>query len=236
MGDLRSVYRFLAPALVEAGHRVATMDLRGHGESDATFTAYDDEAAAGDLLALTDHLGGPAVLIGNSMAAGAAVIAAARSPKSVSGLVLLGPFVRNPAVGTAQTLLFRAALLRPWGPAAWRAYYAKLYPGRPPADLDEHLSRIREWLRRPGRWRAFVATTRTSHAPAEAALRSVSAPALVVMGNKDPDFKDPAAEARWIADRLRAEVLMVPDSGHYPQAEYPEIVGPAVAAFAARLR
>ena len=36
MGDLRSVYRFLAPELVGAGYRVATMDLRGHGDSDAT--------------------------------------------------------------------------------------------------------------------------------------------------------------------------------------------------------
>ena len=40
MGDLRSVYRFLAPALVEARYRVATMDLRGHGDSDATFERY----------------------------------------------------------------------------------------------------------------------------------------------------------------------------------------------------
>ena len=42
MGDLRSTYRHLAPALVEAGFRVATMDLRGHGDSDATFSRYDD--------------------------------------------------------------------------------------------------------------------------------------------------------------------------------------------------
>ncbi len=42
MGDVRQVYRFLVPRLVEAGYRVATMDLRGHGESDTTFTAYGD--------------------------------------------------------------------------------------------------------------------------------------------------------------------------------------------------
>ena len=45
LGDLRSVYRFLAPALAEVGFRVATMDLRGHGESDTTYDAYDDVAA-----------------------------------------------------------------------------------------------------------------------------------------------------------------------------------------------
>lgn len=232
MGDLRSVYRFLVPELATVGFRVATMDLRGHGESDATFTTYDDVAAGGDLLALVEHLGGPAVLVGNSMGAGAAAWAAAEVPEVVAGLVLVGPFVRNAPVGRGAALAFRLGLLRPWGPVAWNAWYAKLYPGRPPADLAEHRARIRESLRRPGRWRAFLATTRTSHAPVGARLGEVRAPALVVMGARDPDFPDPAAEAAWVAERLRAEVLLVPEAGHYPQAEYPEVVGPAVARFA----
>lgn len=33
MGDSRRAYRFMAPALVEAGYRVAALDLRGCGES-----------------------------------------------------------------------------------------------------------------------------------------------------------------------------------------------------------
>jgi pimeloyl-ACP methyl ester carboxylesterase len=37
--DLRASYRFLAPALKEAGYRVACTDLRGHGDSDATFSS-----------------------------------------------------------------------------------------------------------------------------------------------------------------------------------------------------
>jgi pimeloyl-ACP methyl ester carboxylesterase len=235
MGELRSVYRFLAPGLVEAGYRVTTMDLRGHGDSDATFSSYDDVAAAGDLIALVEHFGGPAVLVGNSMAAGAAVYAAAEEPGLVAGLVLIGPFVRDIPIGVVQRLSFRLALLRPWGPAAWSAYYARLYPGRPPADLDDHRARIRESLRRPGSWRAFIATTHTSHAPAEARLAAVRAPALVVMGERDPDFPDPAAEARLIAGRLNAEVVIVPGAGHYPQAEYPEVVTPAVLAFLDRI-
>src|SRR5512140_2172703 len=52
MGDLRSSYRFLAPALVAAGYRVATMDLRGHGDSDPTFAECDDVAAGTDVVAL----------------------------------------------------------------------------------------------------------------------------------------------------------------------------------------
>src|SRR3972149_5757052 len=67
MGDPRSVYRFLSPVLVDAGFRVAPLDLRGHGDSDATFRAYDDVAAGRDILALVAELGGPPIGIGNSM-------------------------------------------------------------------------------------------------------------------------------------------------------------------------
>lgn len=234
MGDLRSVYRFLVPALTDAGFRVSTMDLRGHGDSDATFDAYD-VAAGTDLIALAEHLGGPAVLVGNSMGAGAAAWAAAEAPHLVAGLVLVGPFVRNAPVGFAAGLAFRLALLRPWGLAAWNMYYAKLYPGRPPADLAEHRARIRESLRRAGHWQAFARTTHTSHDPVEARLSQVRAPTLVVMGGSDPDFPDPVVEARFIAERLDAEVFVVPGAGHYPQAEYPELVNPVVVRFARRV-
>jgi pimeloyl-ACP methyl ester carboxylesterase len=231
MGDLRSVYRFLAPELAKAGYRVAAMDLRGHGDSDATFSEYDDVACGTDLMALAKHLGGPAVLIGNSMSAGAAVLAAADAPDLVAGLVLTGPFVRNPHASSIARIGFRAAMLRPWGASVWTAYYRKLYPGRPPADLDEHRRRIHAALRKPGHAKAFQKTTHTSHAPAEARLGGVRAPALVVMGERDPDFPDPTVEAGFVADALHGEVLMVPNAGHYPQAEYPEVVTPSVLTF-----
>src|SRR5450631_944837 len=61
MGDLRASYRFLAPALRAAGYRVASTELRGHGDSDATFSSYGDAETAADVLALIDELGGSAV-------------------------------------------------------------------------------------------------------------------------------------------------------------------------------
>jgi pimeloyl-ACP methyl ester carboxylesterase len=231
MGDLRSVYRFLAPALAEAGYRVATMDLRGHGESDATFSAYDDVATGTDLIALVERLGGPAVLVGNSMSAGGAAWAAAERPDLVVGLVLIGPFVRNVPIGHLTELMFRFAMARPWGPRVWNGYYRKLYPGRLPADLDEHRARIRASMKRPGHARAFVATTHTSHAPVEARLSEVHCPTLVVMGDRDPDFSNPAAEARLVANRLGGTVLLVPGAGHYPQAQFPEVVTAAMLKF-----
>ena len=235
MGDVRSVYRFLAPALAAAGFRVAAMDLRGHGGSDVTFDAYDDVAAGSDLMALAKHLGGPAILIGNSMGAAAACWAAAEAPELTAGLVLLGPFVREPKANPLGKLMLRLALIRPWGPAAWKAYFRTLYPTRREAEYEAHFAEVTENLRSPGHWDAFHKTTHTSHDPAEARLGEVHAPTLVVMGEKDPDFPDPAIEARWIADRLKGEVLMVPGAGHYPQAEFPEVVSPAVVKFVRRI-
>jgi pimeloyl-ACP methyl ester carboxylesterase len=234
LGDLRGVYRYLAPDLAAAGFRVATMDLRGHGDSDDGFTAYDDVAAGQDALALAAHLGGPALLVGNSMTGGAAVWAAAEAPDLVAGLVLIAPFVRD-TMKPWQRLAFRLALVRPWGPRVWRAYYRTMYPGRPPADLDAHRDAITASLRRGRHWRSFVRTSRTSHAPAAARLGAVRAPTLVVVGDKDPDWPDPVAEGRFVADALGGEFVVVPGSGHYPMAEYPEVVGPAVVAFARRV-
>jgi len=113
MGELRSSYRHTRPALVHAGFRVATMDLRGHGDSDATFAAYDDVAAGTDALALIEHLRQPAVLIGNSMSAGAAVWAAAEESHLIDGLVLIGPFVRNVPMNPLLGLIFRLAMSGP---------------------------------------------------------------------------------------------------------------------------
>jgi pimeloyl-ACP methyl ester carboxylesterase len=229
MGELRQSYRLLTPLLAEQGCRVVTLDIRGHGDSDATFSSYDDVALASDILALVDKLGEPAFLVGNSMAAGACVISAADAPAKVKGLALLGPFVRDPPGGALTKLLFRILLTKPWGPAAFLSYYPQWLPGQKPAGYEPHKKRVRDNLRRPGHWAAFVQTTRTSHAPAERRLSAVQTPAVVVMGTADVDWKDPAAEATWVGEQLHAEVVMVPDVGHYPQAQAPETTAEAIA-------
>jgi pimeloyl-ACP methyl ester carboxylesterase len=231
MGELRSSYRFLAPALVAAGYTVATTDLRGHGDSDATFSSYGDVATAGDILALIEELGEPAVIVGNSMSAGAGVIVAAEHPERVTGLVLVGPYVRNPQVSAVMMAMFRAMMAPLWIATTWKAYMPTLYSGQKPVDFDRYRASVVASLRRPGYAKAFSLTTRTDHAPAEAVLAKVTAPALVVMGDRDPDFKDPAAEARWVGETLNAEVVMVADAGHYPQSQQPQVTSGAVLRF-----
>jgi pimeloyl-ACP methyl ester carboxylesterase len=234
MGELRSIYRFTVPVLSANGFRVASMDLRGHGDSDASFSRYDDSAAASDVEALIEHLGAPAVIVGNSMGGAAAVMIAAARPELVAGLVLMGPVVRDQPTGPVSSLLQRLLMGGPWARAAWASYLPRLSPGRRPEDFAEHRAAIVASMRRPGYTQAFRKTTRTDHAEAEARVGDVKAPAIVIMGERDPDFRDPAGEAQWLSERLKGEVVMVPGAGHYPQAEYPEIVGPPLLAFVSR--
>jgi len=231
MGDLRGEYRFLAPRLAEAGFRAASLDVRGHGESS---TAWDDFSVAGvgsDALALVRALNaGPAILIGDSMAGGAAVWAAAEAPQLVSGLVLIDPFVRGEPSWFSR-LLTGLLFARPWGPAAWAAYYASLYPARKPDDFQAYRHALQANLAQPGRMEALQHMLAASKRASEERLARVKAPALVLMGSKDPDFKNPEAEAAWVAGQLNAPYRMISGAGHYPHAEMPEVTAPHILAF-----
>ena len=147
-------------------------------------------------------------MIGNSMAAGAAVIAAADRPDLVSGLVLAGPFVRNVPMPAGMGLAMKLALLKPWGPRVWRTFHRRLFTAQVPADYPAYRDELMVSLARPGAWRAFQQTARTSHQPAEDRLDRVKVPTLVVMGTADPDFKEPAVEADLVAGRLGGRCLL----------------------------
>ena len=111
IGDSRHSYRFLAPRLVAAGYRVANVDIRGCGDSSLGWAGYSRTDIAGDLVAVVRHLGGPAVIIGQSISGGAATIAAASAPEVITGVIELAPFTRNQPVdlgGLLRVRRFRA--------------------------------------------------------------------------------------------------------------------------------
>lgn len=240
MGDLRSADAALVDALVADGFRVASLDQRNLGDSDRGFDALGDEVTASDYLALVEHLGGgPAVLVGTSMAASSAIIAAAERPELVRGLVLLSPFVRNGGGSPALArLMYRVLFARPWGVGMWASYYrATLNRGTVPAGHAEHVAAIRAAMSRPGRLADFRRLMLVlDHAPAEARVAEVRAPVLAVVGALDPDYKDPAAELAHVAEVLPgARTLLVDDAAHYPHRQRPDVVLPAVRAFVAEV-
>ena len=233
LGDSRRSYRFLAPALVAAGYRVANLDLRGCGGSSVGWDGYSRTDIAGDLVALVRHLGGgPAVLVGQSISGGAVTIAAATAPDLVAGAVELAPFTRKVSYSLGGLLrvsryrrgfvLLARTLLG--SRSAWKGYLDLAYPTKP-ADWDAELGRIDAMLREPGRMKALQAMCSASPTDAGARLADVRCPVLVVEGDLDPDFVDPRAEGEAVLADLPAglgELAVLPGVGHYPHAQAPD--------------
>jgi pimeloyl-ACP methyl ester carboxylesterase len=243
LGDHRQAFRFVTPQLVAAGFRVAAVDMRGHGESSVgAWKSISRTDVAGDLIALVRHLGGPAVIVGHSLAGGSATIAAATAPELVSGIVGIGPFTRKVEYslgGLLRNRRYRRATLRLGGLMmlrslnSWMGYLDLAYPEKP-ADYAAYMTALRAKLEEPGRTAELLKTLKTTPADAAAQLPHVTGPALVIMGGEDPDFADPRAEADAIVAGMPAgagTVAMIDGAGHYPHAQTPDRVAALIAAF-----
>ena len=244
IGDLRQSYRFLAPLLVKAGHRVANANLRGHGDSSIGFASISRSDVAGDLLALIRHLGGPAVIVGQSLSGGAATIAAAQAPELVAAIVEINPFTRVPKSDLGAMLRirrYRQGGLLFGGAIAfhslrmWLRYLDVAYATKPP-DWADYRAALRAKLKEPGRMSEFLKTMKTDGADAEAELPNVQCPVLIVMGTADPDYPDPTAEGEAILAALRpglGTLRTLEGAGHYIQAEHPNELAALTTSFLA---
>jgi pimeloyl-ACP methyl ester carboxylesterase len=248
IGDRRQAYRFLAPRLAQAGYRVVSADLRGHGESSMGWTSVTGTDAitrtdvAGDLLALIRHLGGPAVIVGHSISGGAATIAAAKQPDLVAGIVEINPFTKTQKLslsGLLRIRRYRRGMPRLLGTqffrslGLWMRYLDVAYPTKP-ADYAEYMAALSAKLREPGRMAEFMKTGKSTPADAAAQLPNIACPALVIMGTLDPDFADPGAEGEAIVAAMPpglGTVAMVDGAGHYPHAQCPDEVAALVIPF-----
>ena len=212
------------------------MDVRGFGETSARWGDYSAHAVGRDALALIEHLGaGPAIILGNSFAAGSALWAAHDVPAQVAGVVLLGPIVHDLKPSRLQSLALKIGFGGPWRVGFWTTYWNSLFPTCRPADQQEVRAALARNLREPGRMAALGAMIGLSKADTEAMLSMSRVPALIVMGSRDPDFPDAVAEARWLETQLHAESLIVDGAGHYPHTEMPERVAPGILSFIASL-
>ncbi|MCC9178707.1 alpha/beta hydrolase [Arthrobacter sp. zg-Y20] len=235
MGDSRRSYRFVMPALVAAGYRVANLDIRGCGESSTDWPGYSRTDIAGDLVALVKHLGGPAVLVGQSISGGAGTIAAADAPDLIAGVVELAPFTRKQSMDLAGMLRvqpYRAAsvqlmltMLR-GNVANWLKYLDTAIPVKP-ADWASERSRIAATMQDPGHMKVLQAMMKTTPVDAGARLADVASPVLIIQGSADPDWADPRAEGERIIADLPAglgRLEVIEGAGHYPHAQTPNEV------------
>jgi len=216
-GSVRT-WRKQAPVLA-ASHRVTAYDRPGFGQSqwlDIWPLDYLDQDVK-DLIALLDALDiGRAALIGHSDGAAIALLAAARHPGRVAGVLAEAPHV---------------AVETPRCPDAIAAFMVELAAS---PDLQASLARnhgpragqvMQRWHDRwcdPAFWSWNVA----------AELAQIRCPVLVVHGAEDPYFS--VAHSAMIAQRSGGELALLPGLGHTPHLEAPEQFAPLMQALLAQ--
>lgn len=218
IGSARS-WRKQLPAL--GGQlRATAYDRPGFGQSswlDSWPLDYLDQDVA-DLIALLDVLHiQHAALVGHSDGATIALLAAARHPQRVVGVLAESPHV---------------AVAVPRCPQAIERFVAEVAAS---SDLQASLARnhgtraeqvVQRWRDRwcdPGFWTWDVSDE----------LAAVRCPVLVVHGVHDPYFS--VAHSAMIAERTRGELAVLPAVGHSPHVEAPELFAPLLVDFLKRL-
>ncbi len=208
-----SVWRGVVDALGPSTRSVS-VDLRGSGASANAYGPYSLERHAGDLRELIDALRiGPAVVVGHSMGATAALRLALDAPQAVRSLVLVAPV---PASGGGYSPKGEAFLRSTAGDAgARRSWLARTLASPPDEAALERLCAIAAATPREAALESFESWAFAGFADETRAIR---APALVIAPEHDaPD----AAHTRVAALLPNARFAVIPNSAHYAIVERP---------------
>ena len=237
---------YLAPALAAAGHRVLLFHYRGMGTSGlppaTPAEAFTVERFAADLHAIVEHedLDG-LVLVGHSMGVQVMLEAYRILRRRTAGVVALtGPYAsairtlygRREVVYLYEAIRFAAGLTpRPVLAAYWRAIWRHLpflTLGRAVQAFGPRTNPeiIQSYIDHAGALdpRLVVRITEGMHDhDAMDLLPTVDAPALVVVGGKDP-FSPPALGRHMVEAMPNAVLRTVANGTHGTILEYPEQV------------
>jgi pimeloyl-ACP methyl ester carboxylesterase/putative sterol carrier protein len=224
-------------------YRVVAPDLPGHGESGKPRASYGPRFYAGVVRRLLDEVGaGQAVLVGNSLGGRVALEVAVRAPGRVLGLILLSPAVAGlpfpyyarllrlvPTELGALPVLMRRRLVH--------RGISQLFgqPGRLPrnaytAGVDEFIRVYRSGRARVALLASIRGLMRDRSDRFWDSVRQVGAPTLILHGERDRLV--PIRLGQVLASSMpRAELVVLPDVGHVPQFEVPEMTAGLVRSF-----
>jgi len=208
-------------------YRVVRYDLPGFGLTGADPTGdYSDRRGMQVLADLMDALSiRRAALIGNSMGGKLAWMFAADHPSRVTKLILVSPDgFASPGFeyGKKADVPLLVRLLPYTLPTFMvRMNLAPAY-GDPAALTDDLLTRYRDMMLAPGVRDAMIARlAQVELQPPESLLARITAPTLLVWGEKDAMI--PVGNARDYTNVLQhSRVVTYPDLGHLPQEEAPD--------------
>lgn len=225
LGDTRREYEFFAPALVQAGYRVISTDLRGMGGSEGRFKSFNIPQLCADITAILDAENvGQVILVGCSVSGASAGLYAADHPERVKGLIMFNPIMHTGNLFISY-LMAGALKLPGLGKKIWLSYFKTLYPSRPVEA--EYLAQLKELLGKPGAMKSIVGMCRARRIDND--IQRIQVPTLIYFGSKDPDFKNPQAEADLVQQKIpAARIKVLAGLGHYPHREQPEAVLPEV--------
>ncbi|MBN9387901.1 MAG: alpha/beta hydrolase [Chloroflexi bacterium] len=230
LGDTRREYEFFAPALVEAGYRVITTDLRGMGDSVGQFKSFNLDALCDDITAILDaEKVDKATLVGCSVSGASIGLYAVRHPERVEKLVMLSPIMHtgNMLMGYLLTGVLSLPVI---GRLFWATYFKSLYPSRPLEP--DYFAELKGFLKRPGAMKSIIGMCLARRIDND--IQNIKVPTLIFFGTKDPDFKNARAEADLVQSKLPgANIKVLEGLGHYPHREKPESVLPETLAWLA---
>jgi 3-oxoadipate enol-lactonase len=209
--------------------RLVRYDKRGHGLSDCPPAPYSIRDHTLDLVHLLDYLDiGQTSLVGISVGGMIAQDFAAAWPDRVRSLVLSDT---APTIGTAAMWNDRIRTLRQNGMASMSAailarWFAPSYAAAQPAAYQAFGNML---TRMP-----LEGYTGTCEAIRDAdlsdAARTIQAPTLVLCGQEDS--ATPPSSARRLCELIPQAIYReIPDAGHLPCIEQPEVMAAHVAGF-----
>ena len=234
--------------------RVVVIDPRGNGRSDRPIGPgnYGDLTAVGDLLAVMDACAiDRAVLVGLCESSWFGLLAAARHPERVSGVVAIAPGAgdgtpkHDRGIDTAAN--WTADIAEPRGWEVWNeGVWRRDWPAFPRWFFsqicnDAHSSRVYEdvvdWACGTTGEVMLSAMSAESVGDEAAAVReelgAIGCPVLVIHGTHD--LCQPVARGVHIARLAGAELLVLGRASHLPQARYPVAVNHAIEDFVRRV-
>lgn len=245
LGGSHANWLAVAPRLAERFSVIAP-DLAGFGLTDPLGRSTSVDANARLLESLVAGLGGPVVLVGNSMGGLISMTLAARRPHLVRALVLADPALPAPITARRDPVVLGAFLaysVPGLGEAYARRRAERLGPEGlvretlklctndvariPPDVLEAHFELARRRRAFPWALESYLDAARSvvftlaRRRRVEAMMRSIGAPALLVQGDSDRLVSlDAARAASRMCPSWRFEVYE--DTGHIPMLERPD--------------